>query len=204
MTAAARKGRRADPAKDEAILAAAQTLFAERGYGVSIDEIAAAAGVAKQTIYARYDGKHDLLAAVVLKTAEALVRPLAIGAAKPEAALTEFGVRFVDVVFAPGKLAMQRLIISEAATFPALAERYCVSGPQYVRDRLSAYLARASRDGELSALDPSLAAAQFLGLVIGADHLSALMGLVVPEDERRRRVRVSAAVGAFMKIYAPA
>ena len=64
--------------------------------------------------------------------------------------------------------------------------------------------ARASRDGELSALDPSLAAAQFLGLVIGADHLSALMGLVVPEDERRRRVRVSAAVGAFMKIYAPA
>ena len=121
MTAAARKGRRADPAKDEAILAAAQTLFAERGYGVSIDEIAAAAGVAKQTIYARYDGKHDLLAAVVLKTAEALVRPLAIGAAKPEAALTEFGVRFVDVVFAPGKLAMQRLIISEAATFPVAA-----------------------------------------------------------------------------------
>ncbi|MEK7265321.1 MAG: TetR/AcrR family transcriptional regulator, partial [Pseudomonadota bacterium] len=124
MSQTLRKGRRADPSKDEAILEAASDLFTKRGYSVSIDDIAAAASVSKQTIYARYASKHDLLAAVIHKTAEDLVSALSIGSAPPEEALIKFGERFVEVVFNPAKVAMQRLIISEAAQFPELARAY--------------------------------------------------------------------------------
>lgn len=203
MSALNRKGRRADPNKDEAILEAASALFAERGYGVSIDEIAAAAGVSKQTIYARYASKHELLSAVVHRTAEDLVGPLTVASDAPEDALMKFGERFVDVVFSPGKIAMMRLIISEAAQFPDLARGYFESGPQFVRERLANYIRRAADAGKLSASDPALAASQFLGLVIGSDHLDALIGVgAAYDDAPMRRARLRAAVKAFMRIYA--
>ncbi|MCB2112787.1 MAG: TetR/AcrR family transcriptional regulator [Parvularculaceae bacterium] len=202
MGQAAKKGRRADPQKDEAIIDAASALFAARGYGVSIDEIAAAAGVSKQTIYARYAAKSDLLAAVVHRTAEDLVGPLSVSGLSLEDALTQFGDRFVDVVFAPAKIDMQRLIIAEAQAFPDLAESYYDNGPKFVRDRLALYLAKSCGAGRLAPLDAEEAAAQFVGLVIGSDHMSALMGLRPAPDERMRRARVRKAVAAFLKIYA--
>lgn len=203
MESAVRKGRRADPSKDEAILEAASVLFAERGYGVSIDEIASAAGVSKQTIYARYDCKHDLLAAVIHKTAEDLVSPLSIESAAPDEALTKFGERFVDVVFNPRKVAMQRLIIAEAAQFPELARAYYENGPLFVRERLADYIGRAAQAGRLTVGDAALAASQFVGLIIGADHMTMLMGIGLPDDLAARRKRLCAAVEAFLLLYAP-
>lgn len=203
MTSPVRKGRRADPLKDEAILEAASALFTERGYGVSIDEIAAAASVSKQTIYARYDSKHDLLAAVVHRTAEDLVNPLSVGSAAPEEALMRFGERFIDVVFSPEKVAMQRLIIAEAAKFPELAKTYYESGPQFVRGKLAAYIERAAASGRLKVADAALAASQFLGLVIGSDHMTILMGIGLADNRQSRRARLRAAVDAFLRIYDP-
>lgn len=197
-----RKGRRADPSKDEAILDAARRLFTERGYAVSIDEIASKAGVSKQTIYARHECKADLLAEVIKQTAEEMVGPLELPGSTPDDALTKFGRRFVEVAFDPKKIALQRLLISEAVSFPELAQRYYESGPRYVRDRLASYIARASAGGKLSATDPDEAASQFFGLVIGSDHLSALLGAAAAgAGEPRPEKRVERAVKAFMRLY---
>lgn len=202
MAKTLRKGRQADPSKDEAILSAARALFTERGYSVSIDEVAAAAKVSKQTIYTRYASKQDLLAAVVQLTAEDLVSPLSIGAAAPAEALLKFGLRFVEVVFDERKLAMQRLLIAEAASFPELAQRYYESGPKFVRDRLAAYISRAAAEGKIDVDDPALAASHFLGLIAGSDHLSRLMGIEQPPSRRPQAERVRIAVGLFLKLYA--
>jgi AcrR family transcriptional regulator len=57
-----RPGRPRDPSRDEAIFAATLALFAEHGYaGVSIEGVAARAGVGKATIYRRYASKAQLL-----------------------------------------------------------------------------------------------------------------------------------------------
>ncbi len=199
-----RKGRRADPAKDEAIIEAARALFTERGYSVSIDEVAAAANVSKQTIYARYSSKQDLLAAVVHLTAEDLVSPLSINGAEPEDALTQFGRRFIEVVFDEKKIAMQRLLISQAASFPELGESYYANGPRYVRERLANYIERATAARKLIAHDAALAATQYIGLVIGPDHLARLVGAGDPAQGRSTAHRVKDAVDAFMKLYGPA
>ncbi|MDQ6798744.1 MAG: TetR/AcrR family transcriptional regulator [Actinomycetota bacterium] len=61
-----RPGRRRDPLCDEAIFAATLALFAEEGYaGISIEGVAARAGVAKATIYRRYPNKAQLVVAAV-------------------------------------------------------------------------------------------------------------------------------------------
>jgi AcrR family transcriptional regulator len=61
-----RPGRRRDPSRDEAILAAALASFAEEGYaGVSIEGVAARAGVGKATIYRRYASKAQLVVEAV-------------------------------------------------------------------------------------------------------------------------------------------
>lgn len=61
-----RAGRPRDPACDAAILQATLDLFAEEGYaGVSIDGVAARAGVGKATIYRRYTSKAELVSEAV-------------------------------------------------------------------------------------------------------------------------------------------
>jgi AcrR family transcriptional regulator len=63
---APRRGRPRSPEHDEAILAATLRLLAEQGYArMSMDGIAATAGVSKPTIYARYRGKADLATAAL-------------------------------------------------------------------------------------------------------------------------------------------
>lgn len=60
-TTAAAFGRPRDPANDTAILEAARELFQEKGYGaISMDDVARAAGVGKQTIYRRWPSKAEL------------------------------------------------------------------------------------------------------------------------------------------------
>jgi AcrR family transcriptional regulator len=57
-------GRPRSTIADEAILEAAVELFAERGFeGLSVEDVAARAGVSKATIYRRYPSKVDLVVA---------------------------------------------------------------------------------------------------------------------------------------------
>jgi AcrR family transcriptional regulator len=204
MEVVMRRGRRADPQKDEAILEAATALFLERGYAASIDDIAAAAGVSKQTIYARYACKHDLLAAIVHRTAEDLVSMLGDDAAKgsAEETLVKFAERFVDIVFDARRVAMQRLVIALSAQFPDLARLYHQSGPLFVQDRLAAFLTREAAAGRLLIDDAREATSQLLGLILGVDHMASLMGLLDPESEKQRRARVRGAVQSFVRLYA--
>jgi AcrR family transcriptional regulator len=56
------RGRPRSPIADNAIREAAVELFAERGFeGVSVEDVAARAGVSRATIYRRYPSKVDLI-----------------------------------------------------------------------------------------------------------------------------------------------
>ena len=66
MTSPAPRGRPREAATDRAILQAALDLFIERGVeGASIEQIAKNAGVGKPTIYRRWSGKEELIAAAM-------------------------------------------------------------------------------------------------------------------------------------------
>jgi AcrR family transcriptional regulator len=73
-------GARRNPQSEEAILAAARALLAEKGYaGFSIDEVARRAGAGKPTIYRRWPNKAELIVAVYNADKAAHMIPSASG-----------------------------------------------------------------------------------------------------------------------------
>ena len=78
--------RRANTRK--AILAAAEDLFGKRGFAATtVDEIAAAAGIAKGAVYHHFATKEDLFEAVFEAASEALVQRVVAASAKAADAL---------------------------------------------------------------------------------------------------------------------
>lgn len=71
---AAERALRADARRNrEKVLSAAREAFAESGYGVPLDEIAARAGVGPGTVYRHFPSKEDLFEAVVTARVEDLL-----------------------------------------------------------------------------------------------------------------------------------
>lgn len=92
-----------------AILEAAASLFAERGYnGVSIEELGAAAGVSGPAVYRHFSGKPAVLSALLVGVSEDLLeggKAVMAEAANAEAALrglvefqVDFALRQADVI----------------------------------------------------------------------------------------------------------
>ena len=66
-----KRGRPRDPAVDQAILDAARSVVALKGYtGASMDEIARKAGVGKDTLYRRFKSKEDLVLHLLMVLSE--------------------------------------------------------------------------------------------------------------------------------------
>ena len=66
-TSASARGRPRSPEADRAIMDAAVRLLTEEGYGrMSVERVAAEAGVGKATVYRRYRDRQDLAAAAVV------------------------------------------------------------------------------------------------------------------------------------------
>jgi AcrR family transcriptional regulator len=74
-TTRAPRGRPRDPLRDRAILDAARTVLATKGFtGASMDEIARTAGVGKDTLYRRWDSKEQLVQRLLEQLADEGVR----------------------------------------------------------------------------------------------------------------------------------
>src|SRR5262245_8811110 len=129
------EGRRVRPstrAKQARVRTAARQLFLEHGFGgTSMDAVAAAAGVSKQTVYSYYPSKAALFTAVLrASTIDSPLHPLRLAqeeaaprdAAALRRALTSLAQRIVGTMLQPDYLALLRVVIAEAPRFPELAD----------------------------------------------------------------------------------
>lgn len=197
---ALRRGRPADIRKRAEILAAATEIFLDQGYAAGMDLIARRAGVSKVTVYAHFSSKAALFGAIIEELAGRLTRGierLALDNLPPEQALQEVGRAYLTLAIAPSSLALHRLIVAEAARNPALGRLIFASGPRSIIDTLGCYL--QSRP-ELRIADPTLAAEQFLGMVLGHQQLGLLL-TAKPAAMARREIesRVANAVKLFLR-----
>ena len=163
------------PRKRRAILAAATEVFLQHGYlGASMDEVAAKAGVSKQTVYKQFENKECLFAEIVLGTSDQLMDGLLQayvdtleGAADAREALRALAHRLLQSLTADNVLQLRRLVIAEADRFPEVCGAWFTSGFEKSLDALGQALNRLSERGLLRELDdPTLAAYQFAGLVM--------------------------------------
>ena len=191
-----------DLRKRQAILDAARKAFRELGYGVSMDQIAQRAGVAKQTVYNHFHSKSDLVHALVDEVVSAFTATLEHGAKDgPHAVLTEFGRSFLGRVLSPDVIGFHRLMAAEGAAFPELAAQAYAAGPKASRRKLASYLAREAREGRLAIDDPERAAEIFFGMLIGQQHIKLLLqaGPRPSEDDTARHV--AECVRVFLAAY---
>ena len=168
--------------KQAAILEAATRVFLDNGFrGTSMDTIARAANVAKQTVYQHFVGKERLFAEVVRRAVDAVAAPVAaeieqLGSGSDLATdLTELAVRHLDSVLQPRVLALRRLVIAEASRFPELGQAFFEQGPGRTMNGLAARFAELAREGRLRVADPSTAAAEFNWLVMAAPINEAML-----------------------------
>jgi AcrR family transcriptional regulator len=160
------------------ILDAAGRLFLARGFeGTSCDEVAALARAGKASIYARYPNKEALFAAVVGRVvAEGAPPPDRIPPELPlRDRLVAAGAAIVERALTPEALALMRLVIAEAARFPALASRADATGRGSDVRRVAEVIAcrSASADAVERATAP---AASFVELVLVPLQMRALLG----------------------------
>jgi AcrR family transcriptional regulator len=158
----------------EAILSAALEEFAASGFAATrLDDIARRAGVAKGTIYLYFRDKESLFQELVRSMLSPVVGTIehAPLADMPARAVAEMiADLFVREIFGTRRKDVLRLIITEGARFPKLAEFYYHEVIERVTAALRAMLTNAAARGEL----PSDALARFPQLLVSP----ALMALV--------------------------
>lgn len=200
-----RSPRPKDEAKHEAILKAATRLFLRNGYShTSMDAVADAARVTKQTVYAHYESKDALFTRMVAQLCEKHTPPLSLLADshKPlQDALYEIGLGFINMVTSHEGLAATRLVIAEAQKHPKLAQRYYEGSTQRMVSMMAQFLARQNKRGLLSIADTSSAASYFFALLKGRYYLRMILAIKPLPTVKDKVSHVREAVEVFMKIY---
>lgn len=157
--------------RQDMILAAAGRMFILHGFeGVSMDVIAKAAGVARQTLYNRFpDGKESIFGAVAERMWRAFpVMDIASDEEalnNPEEGLRRIGSGVAGFWAPPLAVDFLRMVISEGRRFPQLVQRFFEVGKTPAVSAVRNYIAELGRRGTLKVNDPNLAAQQFLGMI---------------------------------------
>jgi TetR/AcrR family transcriptional regulator, mexJK operon transcriptional repressor len=188
----------------ERIVQTAWQLFLKKGYdNVSIDEIVAAVGGSKATIYAWFGGKQGLFEAVVTQRCNDVVLAIHPDAGGDlDAQLTEIGRSFLEGVLSPPILEFHRLMVSIGRTFPATGRLFYQTGPASAYNIVAAWIAKQQAAGLIGDGDPGRLAVLFLDMLIGEHQLSALTGVARPSQEKIDET-VRLAVKVFLRGCAP-
>ena len=199
-------GRPKDLGKRAAILDAAKRLFVSHGYlNVSMDQIAAEAGVSKLTVYSHFGDKETLFSeAIRSKCSEML--PADLFQMPLEGSLREqllaIARAFFALVGSDEALALHRVMLTQ--TDEPLRQLFWQSGPQAVHDAFADFLRARIASGELVIDDADRAAHQFFVLAKGHLHNSMLCGLLAePPLPAEVDAHLQATVDFFLRAYAP-
>lgn len=185
---------------ETSILDTATAAFLADGYAsTTIEGIARTGGVAKRTIYARWNGKPALFFAVL----ERLMAKWLSGAGdwteadSIDAALSHAARQILAVALTPEAVALHRLLIAESARFPELPRMMHQAGATEGTSRIAALLDRAVAVGTLPEQDTAFAAEQFLNLVLTGPQRRAL-GLGRPLDQQQINAWCETSVALFL------
>jgi AcrR family transcriptional regulator len=180
--------RRIEPAaRRQAILDAALTEFAERGFEAArLDDIAHRAGIAKGTLYLYFADKQALFEELIRSAVDPVLERLSAVAAAPDMPAvkvleTIFSV-FENEVLGTRRKYLLRLLIAEGPRFPAIAEFHYRNVVARIMPLIRKVARRAAERGEFptdgAARYPQLVAAPLLVAVIW----DALFAKIKPLD----------------------
>lgn len=170
-------------------------LFLSNGFvGSSMDQVAATAGVSKQTLYAYYRSKNALLVDVLATLLSEFIGVQSnLREARP-ASRDELRSALVDIAETVTSLAMRadylglvRVLISEMPAMPEVAALWRRTVPEQGMAQVSTLLGRAHTAGVVREVDLDLATRMFMGSMLTFVFLDGLArpgDAVAPERAR--------------------
>ena len=162
------RSRPAAPERRDEIIRAAMECFAARGFsGTTTREIAARVGITEAALYRHFEGKEALYAAIIDRkmAAPALAERLVEAAARGDDRGVFGGLAKLIIEALQADPAFFRILLYTALEGHSLAEPFFRQRMAALREFLSGYIARRTREGAFRELDPVLAARAFIGMV---------------------------------------
>ena len=158
-------------AKRQQITDAARALFLAQGYArTSMDAITAEAGVSKQTLYAYFDSKDDLLKAIVVDVQSAIPAPPALNAPRNRGelrtALIAFGEALIGGLLREETIALLRLMVGEAVHLPEFREAFLLAFPLFLLGRTRSILEGAAANGVIVLDRPDVSVRMLVGPLV--------------------------------------
>ncbi|HSX64053.1 MAG TPA: TetR/AcrR family transcriptional regulator [Pseudoxanthomonas sp.] len=202
--AASGPGRPKDLGKRAAILDAAKRLFARDGFArVSMDQIAAEAGVSKLTVYSHFGDKEALFTAAVRAKCEEMLpddlfRLELKGPLRDQ--LKMIAHAFFALISSEEAISTQRMMLTDNID-DNLKRVFWEAGPQRTHDAFGSLLQARVDRGELDIPDVPLAAEQFFTLLKGEMHSRMMCGLCQRPIRGDTNAHIDATVDMFLRAY---
>jgi AcrR family transcriptional regulator len=156
-------GRPRDARHDEAILRAALAILREEGYrGLSIEGVAARAGVGRPTIYRRWPSKPALVVAALVQSAQLAIRVVDTGSLRGD--LVALQRRQVELMNAPENRRVTAGLVADLVADPELSQTYV---NDYLVPRRASVFQVLKRGVERGELDPEMDFAFAYDLLVG-------------------------------------
>lgn len=198
-------GRPKDLAKRASILDAAKQMFTQHGFdGVSMDQIAAQAGVSKLTVYSHFGDKETLFVEAVRGVCEEQMPPdlfLAHLDGPLREQLTGIANGFFNLITSDEALSMHRMMLTQGSD-ERVRQMFWQAGPQRVQEAFSEFLAARAEGGGLDVPDIHRAATQFFCLLKGELHTRMASGLCGRPAQDEVDAHIAATVDFFLRAYA--
>jgi len=193
-------------AKRDSIIAGATQVFLSVGYGAAtMDAIAKAANVSKQTVYAHFGAKDSLFEAIIRQKCDDLLAPavgVELSGNDVAAVLGDIADRFINAILSPDNMSLFRAIVGECTRFPELADAFYRAGPRLAADVLADYLAEASAEGAIRVDNPTQSAEMFFAMLRGDFYMRRVLAMDSPSDPDEIAGMIARSVTAFMAAHA--
>lgn len=173
------------------ILAAAEKVFVEQGYGAStMEEIARAAEMSKKTLYQFFADKQAVFAALMQSEEMPVFPMIACSAARNSSQpLRDTMITVARFILEPRHIALTRLVIAEAPKYPELASSFYNNYMDRFKTTLRERLVELERAAVTGAASAVVLAEPLMGATIGSFHMKALLcNQSFSDDEIERRV----------------
>lgn len=197
--------------KRDLIKATAMEEFLARGFAAaSLEEIASASRVSRQTVYNHFADKEELFLEVVDDALHIQLQELRESTeifpdppVDVEAYIFELAERIASVFLSARADALRRLIQSEVPRLPRLRDLWQSHSKAPVWSTLIGNLGRLAHAGLLEMDDPVESAGQLVSLTTGAGWTMTPMGTFMPHnmDEDRFYAALRANVKLFLRAY---